>query len=99
MLGKVQMCSTCGQAVDVYCPAHPEARLEVIQIEQAMHLQRCSHCGQALSPDNIRLALVDIGGGVAIDRITLCCPGHIENEGCPAYRAEDHWTMAYWYMV
>lgn len=85
--------------VEIYCPEHPAARVEVIHIEQAAHLQACSHCGQMLSPVNIRLALEDIGGGLAIDKITLCCPGHTEETGCPQYQAADRDSMAYWYML
>lgn len=97
--GLIQVCSQCRREVEVYCAEHPEAALEVIHIEQAAHLQSCSHCGQTLSPRNIRLALEDIGGGLAIDKITLCCPGHSEETGCPRYRAVDGESMAYWYMI
>ncbi len=95
----VQLCGQCGREVEVYCQEHPEAPVEVIRLEDAPHLQACSHCGQALSPVNIRLALEDIGGGLPLDKITLCCPGHIEDTGCPDYRDEHRGTMAYWYMI
>jgi hypothetical protein len=98
MMGIVQVCSQCRREVEVYCLEHPEVRVEIIHIEQATHLQTCSHCGQTLSAVNIRLALEDIGGGLAIDKITLCCPGHTEDAGCPRYRDEDGKSMAYWYM-
>ncbi|MGE3537019.1 MAG: hypothetical protein AB7N91_06205 [Candidatus Tectimicrobiota bacterium] len=95
----MQVCSICKQTVDVFCAAHPEAHLDVVQIDYAPHLQHCSHCGQALSTTNIRLALEDIGEGLALERITLCCPGHLEDTGCPHYGADDHHIMAYWYLI
>lgn len=95
----VQVCSQCRREVEVYCSEHPEVHLEVIHIEEAAHLQACSHCGQTLSAVNIRLALEDIGGGVMIDKITLCCPGHTEGEGCPHYQDADREGMAYWYLL
>lgn len=98
-IGLIQICSQCRREVEVYCSEHPEASVEVIHVEQAAHLQTCWHCGQALSLINIRLALEDIGGGLAIDKINLCCPGHSATTGCPSYRAEDLESMAYWYLV
>lgn len=95
----IQVCSHCQQQVEVYCAAHPEARVESIEIELVAHFQTCSHCGQTLSAVNIRLALEDIGGGVALDKLTLCCPGHMEDAGCPRYQADDSERMAYWYLL
>ncbi len=99
MTGTVQICSQCRREVEVYCAEHPEVRVEVIHVEQAVHLQTCSDCGQTLSAVNIRLALEDIGGGLPIDKITLCCPGHTEGVGCPSYSVVDRESMAYWYMI
>lgn len=98
-VGLIQMCSQCRREIEVYCSEHPEAPVEVIHIEQVAHLQACAHCGQVLSPRNIRLALEDIGGGLSIHKITLCCPGHSEETGCPSYRTADLESMAYWYMI
>ena len=99
MMGMIQVCSYCRREIEVYCPDHPEMRVEIIHVEQAAHLQACSRCGQELSAVNIRLALEDIGGGLALDKITLCCPGHEEAKGCPPYRDADRERMAYWYLL
>ncbi|MBM3222355.1 MAG: hypothetical protein FJZ47_00920 [Candidatus Tectomicrobia bacterium] len=98
-MNMVQVCSQCQREVEAACPAHPGAYVEHIHIEQVAHFQSCSHCGQALSAVNIRLALEDIGGGVALNKLTLCCPGHSEVLGCQSYQDDDHGRRAYWYLL
>jgi len=59
----------------------------------------CSNCGQVLSEENIRLAMEDLGGDVAEDKITFCCPGYTDDKGCPGYGRDDRSEMAYWYTI
>ncbi len=62
----------------------------------APHLHNCSCCGHTLTLDNIQGAMADLGwdrDDPDLDKVTLCCPGYTDEEGCPG---NDPTAPAYW---